>query len=261
MHHRLGIPRHVAYNGIVQAISRITCTITRMSAEHTPAHQLHQLVETIRHCTRCRLHQTRTHAVPGDGPFDADIMFIGEAPGYHEDRQGRPFVGAAGKYLNDLLARNGLDRSRIYITNILKCRPPRNRDPLPDEIAACRPFLERQIALINPRIIVTLGRFALQFFFPNASITRVHGQARQKGGRWYFPTFHPAAALHQPRWQPLIEEDFRKLAELLQALTVSEGPVYHQLSLFPADDVDSGPGEGHPGAGTHGQADIDPPHS
>ena len=217
-----------------------------MTVENTPEIQLRRLEEHIRTCTRCRLHQSRTHAVPGDGPFNADLMFIGEAPGYHEDKQGKPFVGAAGQYLNDLLARNGLDRSRIYITNILKCRPPKNRDPLPDEIAACRPFLEGQIQLINPRIIVTLGRFALQFFFPKASITRVHGQPREMDGRWYFPTFHPAAALHQPRWQPLIEEDFRKLARLLQALTQTEETTYEQLTLFPTDNISPSGGKKSP---------------
>ncbi len=153
-------------------------------------------------------------------------MFIGEAPGYHEDRQGKPFVGAAGRYLNDLLRRNGLRREDVYITNIVKCRPPKNRDPLPDEIEACKPYLEAQIRLLNPRIIVTLGRFALQFFFPGASITRERGQPREKDGRIFFPTLHPAAALYQPRWQPWIEEDFRKLAHLVHQIT-GEAPTTH----------------------------------
>lgn len=195
----------------------------------------------IRACTRCRLCQARTQAVPGDGPPDAAIMFIGEGPGYHEDKQGRPFVGAAGKYLDELLGKNGLRRQDVYITNIVKCRPPKNRDPLPDEIAACRPYLDRQIELINPRVIVTLGRFAMQYFFPGQSITRVHGQPRQLGHRLFFPIFHPAAGLHQRKWQPLIEEDFRKLGELLRELRQSDaGPSeepsddenYEQLSLF-----------------------------
>lgn len=202
---------------------------------------LRQLEDAIRACTKCRLAQTRTQAVPGDGPYDAEIMFIGEAPGYHEDKEGKPFVGAAGRYLNDLLQRNGLDRSQVYITNVVKCRPPQNRDPLPDEIAACRPFLEQQIQLINPRVIVTLGRFALQFFFPNASITRVHGQPLEREGRVFFPTFHPAAALHQPKWQPLIEEDFQKLAALLSQLR-QETPSTsaEQLSLFEDDEHQRG---------------------
>ncbi len=201
---------------------------------------LRQLEEAIRTCTRCRLHLTRTQAVPGDGPYDAEIMFIGEAPGYYEDKKGRPFVGAAGRYLNELLAKNGLRREDVYITNIVKCRPERNRDPLPDEIAACRPFLDRQIELINPRVIVTLGRFALQHFFPGASITRVHGKPRTLGERLFFPTLHPAAGLHQPKWQPLLEEDFQRLGELLSELRKQEDEgkdngndeEFEQLKLF-----------------------------
>ena len=197
---------------------------------------LHNLEDQIRACTKCRLHQTRTQAVPGDGPYTAEIMFIGEAPGYHEDKQGKPFVGAAGRYLNHLLEKNGLSRADVYITNIVKCRPPKNRDPLPDEIAACSPYLDRQIELINPRVIVTLGRFALQHFFPGASITRVHGQVREKDGRIFFPIFHPAAGLHQPKWQPALEEDFKRLGELIRELRQKEGEAsgddYEQLALF-----------------------------
>ncbi len=197
---------------------------------------LRDLETEIRACTKCRLCETRTQAVPGDGPYTADIMFIGEAPGYYEDKQGKPFVGAAGRYLNQLLEKNGLRRADVYITNIVKCRPPKNRDPLPDEIAACSPYLDRQIDLINPRVIVTLGRFALQHFFPGASITRVHGQPREKDGRIYFPIFHPAAGLHQPKWQPALEEDFRRLGELVRELREKDeeegGDDYEQLALF-----------------------------
>ena len=198
------------------------------------AEALRRLEEEIRTCTRCRLHATRTHAVPGEGPYNAMVMFIGEAPGYYEDKQGKPFVGAAGRYLNKLLAQSGLRREEVYITNIVKCRPPKNRDPLPDEIQACEPFLDRQIELIDPRIIVTLGRFALHHFIPGASITRVHGQPRKIGKRLFFPVFHPAAGLYQPKWQPLLEEDFRKLGQLVQALRENPDSVsYEQLSLFP----------------------------
>ncbi len=183
---------------------------------------LQQLEEEIRRCTRCPLHATRTHAVPGDGPYNATVMFIGEAPGYYEDKQGKPFVGAAGRYLNKLLEKSGLRREMIYITNIVKCRPPNNRDPLPSEIRACSPYLDRQIELIDPRVIVTLGRFALQHFFPHASISRVHGQPQTLGNRIFFPVFHPAAGLYQPKWQPALEEDFRKLGELIRSLSLNE---------------------------------------
>lgn len=200
---------------------------------------LRELEAEIRACTRCRLHKTRTQAVPGDGPYDAEIMFVGEAPGFYEDKQGKPFVGAAGRYLNQLLEKNGLRREDVYITNIVKCRPPNNRDPLPDEIKACESYLDRQIELINPRVIVTLGRFAMQHFFPGASISRVHGQPREQNGRIFFPIFHPAAGLYQPKWQPLLEEDFRKLAELVQQLrqedessSQSSDEDYEQLTLF-----------------------------
>ncbi len=208
-----------------------------MSVDEHVREALHRLEEEIKRCTRCRLHQTRTQAVPGDGPYDAEIMFIGEAPGYHEDKQGRPFVGAAGQYLNELLEKNGLRREDVYITNIVKCRPPRNRDPLPDEIAACQDYLDRQIELINPRVIVTLGRFAMQHFFPGASISRVHGQPRRLGDRIFFPIFHPAAGLYQPKWQPLLEEDFRKLGDLIRRLREPSAQTsYEQLSLFEEDE-------------------------
>ncbi len=209
-----------------------------MSLDEHVLKEWRRLEEQIRQCTRCRLHQTRTQAVPGDGPYNAEIMFIGEAPGYHEDQQGKPFVGAAGRYLNELLEKNGLRREDVYITNIVKCRPPRNRDPLPDEIAACQGYLDRQIELLNPRVIVTLGRFAMQHFFPGASISRIHGQPRRLGDRIFFPIFHPAAGLYQPKWQPLLEEDFRKLGALIRRLRAeskNRPPSYEQLSLFEED--------------------------
>lgn len=211
------------------------------SKDEARIRELQELEAEIRTCTRCRLHKTRTQAVPGAGPYDAEIMFVGEAPGFHEDKQGKPFVGAAGRYLNELLEKNGLRREDVYITNIVKCRPPNNRDPLPDEIQACEPYLDRQIALINPRIIVTLGRFAMQHFFPGASISRIHGQPQERDGRIFFPIFHPAAGLYQPKWKPLLEEDFHKLADLLRRLhaeeqqageTSSDEDNYEQLTLF-----------------------------
>lgn len=193
-------------------------------------------------CERCPLHQSGTRAVPGEGPPDAAILFIGEGPGYHEDRQGRPFVGPAGQLLNDLLGRIGLRRDQVFITNMVKHRPPGNRDPEPDELAACRDFLDRQIELVNPKVIVTLGRFAMERFMPGARISQVHGQARQIGGRTFVPIIHPAAALHNGSWRPALEADFEALGRLLadqdeappageDAPAADEGSV-EQLSLF-----------------------------
>ncbi len=175
--------------------------------------------------------------MPGEGPDTADIMFIGEGPGFHEDRQGRPFVGAAGQYLDELLGKIGLQREDVYIANVVKCRPPGNRDPQPDEISACRPYLDKQIELIRPRLVVTLGRFSMQRYFPGASISRIHGQAKRVGNVIYYPMFHPAAALHQPRWRRLVEEDMLRIPELLAKLEqveeeLPEPPQAQQLSLF-----------------------------
>lgn len=199
--------------------------------------ELQTLAEQIRSCPLCALSRTRTLAVPGDGPEDARIMFVGEAPGYHEDQQGLPFVGAAGQFLESLLGSIGMRRSDVYITNIVKCRPPNNREPQPEEIAACRPYLDRQIELIHPRMIVTLGRFSMQIAFSGVTITRVHGKPKRIGDIVYVPMFHPAAALHQPRYRASIEEDFRRLPEILAEATSLEaeedaGPPPEQLSLF-----------------------------
>lgn len=199
--------------------------------------ELTELYKEIQVCQKCILSQGRNHTVPGEGPEDAHIMFIGEGPGFHEDRQGRPFVGAAGNYLNELLGRIGLKREDVYITNIVKCRPPGNRAPQPEEIQACRPYLDKQIDLIRPRLVVTLGRFSMQRYFPNASISRIHGQPKRVGSVIYYPMFHPAAALHQPRWRPLVEEDILKIPDLLAKLEEikekePEPPQAQQLSLF-----------------------------
>jgi uracil-DNA glycosylase family 4 len=199
--------------------------------------ELDSLSEQIRQCLKCRLARARTSAVPGEGPQDADVMFIGEAPGFHEDQQGRPFVGAAGQFLEELLASINLARRDVYITNVLKCRPPNNRDPQPDELAACRPYLDAQIELIKPKIIVTLGRFSMQLAFAGVTISRIHGIPKKLDGIVYFPLFHPAAALHQPRYRSLIEQDMLKLPGLLADLQSIEsqdnGPdAPEQLSLF-----------------------------
>jgi DNA polymerase len=173
------------------------------------------LYERVRTCTACVLAKTRIHAVPGEGPIDAEVMFIGEAPGMNEDRQGRPFVGQAGAFLEELLAAAGLRRDEVYICNILKCRPPANRDPVPTEIEACRGFLDAQIAHIDPLVIVSLGRYSMARFFPSARISRVHGEHRDLDGRVFVPMYHPAAALHQQSLRATILEDFRKLPDLI----------------------------------------------
>jgi len=168
---------------------------------------------SVRGCTLCRLSEHRTNTVPGDGSSNASIMFIGEGPGEQEDRQGLPFVGRAGQLLNELLAGVPLARRDVYITNVVKCRPPGNRDPMPDEVAACWPYLEAQIAMIDPRVIVTLGRHSMARFYPEGRITRDHGRIISLGDRVLFPVFHPAAGLRNPEMKRALFEDFRRLPE------------------------------------------------
>jgi DNA polymerase len=177
---------------------------------------LGELAQLIKRCPDCDLCQTRTQAVPGDGPAEAHVMFIGEAPGYYEDKSGSPFVGNAGKFLNELLAHAGLKREEVFITNVVKCRPPQNRDPLKEEIDACDKWLKQQLAIIDPPVIVTLGRFSMAKFFAGESISRIHGQPRRVDGRTIVPMFHPAAALHQERFRSLIVDDFKRLPEILE---------------------------------------------
>jgi len=185
-------------------------------AESTPEAVLADIAARVKVCTRCELARTRTHAVPGEGNPHAEVMFIGEAPGWNEDKQGRPFVGAAGQFLNELLERIGLRRSDVFITNIVKCRPPGNRDPLPDEIVACAPYLEEQIAAIRPKVIVTLGRYSMARWFPTGKISKIHGQPRRFGDYVVVPMYHPAAALHQPALKAAVEQDMMKLPQILE---------------------------------------------
>ncbi|MGH2388977.1 MAG: uracil-DNA glycosylase [Chloroflexota bacterium] len=175
-------------------------------------------------CTQCSLSLTRTKAVPGEGPIDAELLLIGEGPGYHEDVQGRPFIGPAGRLLDELLESIGLRRDQVYITNVVKCRPPKNRDPAPNEIAACASYLERQIPLLNPKLIVTLGRFSMARWFPGQSIMRIHGQAKRVGDRVIFPMIHPAAALHRSENEAIIREDMLKIPALLRELRAEDAP-------------------------------------
>lgn len=177
--------------------------------------ELEKIAREVAVCEECNLHHSRKKAVPGEGPPDADIMFIGEGPGFHENEQGRPFVGAAGKFLDDLLEKIGMKRNEVFITNVVKCRPPGNRDPMVDELESCSAYLERQIQAINPKVIVTLGRFSMARFIPNAKISNVHGQAVQMRGRLIVPMYHPAAALHQGSLRPVIERDFAQLPGLI----------------------------------------------
>jgi DNA polymerase len=184
-----------------------------MSAEQ----KLEKLAKKIKVCTKCELHRSRKEAVPGEGPTRAEIMFIGEAPGARENDQGRPFVGAAGKFLDQLLEQAGVTRADVWITNVVKCRPPGNRDPLPDEIKTCTGnYLQHQIEIVNPSIIVTLGRHSMGLFFKGAKITQIHGQMRQVDDRFVIAMYHPAAALHQLSLKPAIMADFARLPELLE---------------------------------------------
>jgi uracil-DNA glycosylase family 4 len=176
--------------------------------------------EQVSGCTRCRLSQGRTQVVFGVGNPHADLMFVGEAPGFHEDKQGVPFVGQAGKLLDKLLGGIGLERSEVYIANVLKCRPPGNRDPQPDEIESCEPHLFRQIELIQPRVVATLGNFATKLLSGKPTgITRVHGQEQEVtlGGNrvLLYPLYHPAAALYTPAMLNVLQEDFRRIPELM----------------------------------------------
>jgi uracil-DNA glycosylase family 4 len=181
---------------------------------------LAQIAEQVSKCDKCQLHFSRKLSVPGEGPANSDILFIGEGPGFFENEQGRPFVGQAGKFLEDLLQKLGMKREQVFITNVVKCRPPGNRDPEPAELQACGDYLNRQIEAINPKLIVTLGRFSMAKFLPNVKISDVHGQAMWVHGRLIAPMYHPAAALHQPSLRPQVEKDFLKLPGFIkQAMT------------------------------------------
>jgi uracil-DNA glycosylase family 4 len=195
---------------------------------------LSELYKEIALCQQCEIAKYRTKVVPGEGAEDADIMFIGEAPGWHEDQQGRPFVGPAGLYLDQLLASINLKRGQVYIANVIKCRPQGNRDPLPIEIHNCRKWLERQIELIRPKMIVTLGRYSMAMFFPGKSISKIHGTAQKQDNVIYYAMYHPAAALHQQSLRRTIEEDMLKIPSLLaQAATITEVEQQpQQLTMF-----------------------------
>jgi DNA polymerase len=197
---------------------------------------LAQLYGEIRACQGCELAKYRTKVVPGEGAEDAELLLIGEAPGWHEDQQGRPFVGPAGQFLDQLLASIGLHREEVYIANVIKCRPPQNREPLPAEIQSCQQWLDRQVEIIQPKMIITLGRYSLARYFPNESIGKLHGKPRKLGGVIYYPMYHPAAALHQGSLRRIIEADMLRIPQILaQGKDLPEDAVpmkSEQLSLF-----------------------------
>jgi uracil-DNA glycosylase len=200
--------------------------------------ELEELARTASTCTLCRLSAGRTQVVFASGNADAELMFIGEGPGFHEDKQGLPFVGAAGQLLNRLLEEIGLSRDETYVCNVVKCRPPGNRDPLPDEIEACKPYLMDQIRLVDPRVIATLGNFATRFILGRpTAISRVRGQRHAIDGRMVIPTFHPAAILRgggdSSTQMEAIRSDFREMRTALQEARQAVGPVIEeQLGLF-----------------------------
>jgi uracil-DNA glycosylase len=182
----------------------------------TKVGQLSAVHTEIYTCTLCGLHSGRTRTVPGAGNPNAEILFIGEAPGYYEDQQGLPFVGKSGQYLDELLKQIGLARDDVFIANVVKCRPPDNRDPLTDEMAACNPYIRRQIDIIDPLVIATLGRYSMGMFFPNARISTIHGQAKYGTVRAYYPFFHPAAVLRDSNLRPVMEADFARLLTVVE---------------------------------------------
>ncbi|MFC2044594.1 uracil-DNA glycosylase [Chloroflexota bacterium] len=185
-------------------------------------------------CQKCGLAKSRINVVPGEGAENAGIMFVGEAPGWHEDQQGRPFVGPAGQFLEELLASINLKRGEVYIANVIKCRPPGNRDPLPIEIQKCRPWLQYQIELIHPRMIVALGRYSMVMFFPGKSVSKIHGTAQKRDNIVYYAMYHPAAALHQGSLRKIIKEDMLKIPLFLdEAKNVDETKLEaEQLKMF-----------------------------
>jgi DNA polymerase len=211
-----------------------------MSDSPAQSDSLQSIAAEVRACTLCGLHTGRTNAVPGEGPLTAELMLIGEGPGFNEDKQGRPFVGASGQFLTELIAKAGYKREEVFIANVVKCRPPQNRDPLPEEIHACGAYLDRQIAVINPKVIVTLGRFSMARYFPGAKISAIHGQAKVINGRTIVPMFHPAAALHNGALREPLEQDFVRLKELIQKAQAKAPAQTSTVQAATPDDPDAG---------------------
>lgn len=201
------------------------------------AARLAAIAQEIEVCKACRLYEKATKAVPGYGDPNAEILFIGEAPGAEEDRQGLPFVGRSGKYLDYLLNLIGMKREQVFITNVVKHRPPGNRDPEPDEMIACKHFLDRQFEIIDPLVVATLGRFSMARYFPNAKISQIHGQPKYADNRAYYPLFHPAAALRNPGLRRDMEADIHRLMEVVAEVKRrrAEGVIPEQEEETPDD--------------------------
>ena len=202
---------------------------------YTSINDLKQVGRAVSVCVECSLSETRNRAVPGEGPTNAQVLFVGEAPGYNEDMQGKPFVGRAGTFLNELLKSVQLERGDVFITNIVKCRPPNNRDPEPTEIAACKKYLDKQIELLEPKIIVTLGKHSLNKFLPGQKIGLHHGKSQVIDGQIVLPLYHPAAALHNGSLRNVILNDFKEVRKVLNAKridTTREKDIGEQLNLF-----------------------------
>ena len=191
---------------------------TDESGHPVPTNAIELAGYLVRHCEKCPLSRTRTNAVPGEGPMDAEVMFIAEGPGKNEDEQGRPFVGAAGKFLDELLPMAGLSRDRVFITNMIKCRAPGNRDPEPEEIAACSQHLDRQMIILNPKLIVALGKFSLGRFLPGETIGKARGRLRRKNGRFIYPVMHPAAGLRRGEFKEQVIRDFSAIPDILRQI-------------------------------------------
>ena len=194
------------------------------SGANVQASAMQALDAEVHVCTECALARTRLKAVPGEGNPDAVVLFVGEGPGRDEDEQGRPFVGRSGRFLTEMMAQAGIRRQDVYITNVVKCRPPDNRDPALAELLACGDYLTRQVEIINPRIVVTLGRYSMRRWFDKGAITQIHGQIRNIGrGRVAIAMFHPAAALRNPKWRQDFEEDMAKLPALIERAQIADG--------------------------------------
>ena len=198
--------------------------------------RLQEIRQEITTCQLCQLARERINAVPGEGPSRVDIMFIGEAPGFHENRQGKPFVGQAGQFLDELLQAAGVERDQVFITNVVKCRPPNNRDPLPEELRACQRYLDEQIELLDPQVIVTLGRISMAKFITDGRISAIHGRTHNVDGRKVVTMYHPAAALHQPALRQTLIEDFARLKRFISTRTTPQ-PEPETVVLPPVPEV------------------------
>ena len=203
--------------------------------------QLNEIRQQVSECKKCKLHLTRNKSVPGEGPVDSKVMFIGEGPGFHENEQGKPFVGQAGKFLDELLGYAGLKRETVFITNVVKCRPPGNRDPEMEELVACKPYLEEQMGIIDPPVIVTLGRFSMAHFVLDGKISVIHGKPVTVNNKLIVPMYHPAAALHQPALKNVLIEDFKKLPGIIERglMEIKEKTIpYEEDSTMPLNKGD-----------------------